>query len=123
MVRGLAGSTWREPSMRPRTLSEAYDRIIAGEPREKALAEFLDTFYGADTGEARYEVIKDEPAMTNDPRLDALAASSAEYLAKRYRLPKVPPWVSNPHRVLHEPWFTTQSTDPGMLEFLTFSSP
>lgn len=35
---------WRR-SMRPNTLSETYQRIIAGAPREKAFAEFLDTFY------------------------------------------------------------------------------
>ena len=39
--------------MRPATLAEALERIVAGQPREKALPEFLDTFYLAPTDAAR----------------------------------------------------------------------
>ncbi len=37
--------------MRPATLAEAYERIIAGDEHDMALPEFLDTFYLAPTPE------------------------------------------------------------------------
>jgi hypothetical protein len=55
--------------------------------------------------------------------LNALAGAVAEYLAKHYRLMRVPAWVSAPWRRLDEPWFTTSSPDPGMREYLSFASP
>jgi hypothetical protein len=38
--------------MRPATLAEAFERVTAGQPLEKALPEFLDTFYLAPSAEA-----------------------------------------------------------------------
>ena len=76
--------------MRPATLAEAYELMIAGEPREAILSEFLDSFYLAPTPEQRLACLRDEPRMTGDTRLDALAGAVAEYLAKQYRLPSVP---------------------------------
>lgn len=109
--------------MRPPTLCSAIERILAGEPREKALAEFLDVFYGAASDDARLAAIIDEPPLTGDDRLDALAAAIADYLARQNRLPSVPRWVAVPKRRLKEPWFTTPCDGPGMREFLVFSSP
>jgi len=105
-------------------LSEAVDRVVAGEPLEKAFSEFLDTFYAsaADTPEARFAILKDEPVMSGDAKLDALAAAVAEYLAKQNFL-RVPAWIADQRQVLKEPWFTTPSDDPGMREWLVFSSP
>jgi hypothetical protein len=108
--------------MRPATLSEAVTRIELGEPAEKAWPEFLDTFYLAPDQRARAAVLADEPAFTGDPKLDALAAASASYLSKLFRLP-VPTWTADRRRVLDEPWFTGVSDAPGMREYLTFSSP
>ena len=108
--------------MRPATLSETYERIIAGEPREKAFAEFLDTFYGLADSEARSAALASEPALTGDSRLDVLAAAAASYLAKKY-LARVPAWSSAPCRYLKEPWFTTEKPGPGINEFLWHSSP
>jgi hypothetical protein len=47
----------------------------------------------------------------------------AEYLAKQYRLGRVPPWAGEPCRRLDEPWFTTSSEAPAMREYLAYASP
>jgi hypothetical protein len=108
--------------MRPRTLKEAVDRILAGETWEVALAECTDTFLLAPP-QARFAVIEEEPTPSGNARLDALVGAAAEYLAKRYRVGRVPTWVSDPKRALAEPWFTTPSDEPAMLEYLAFASP
>lgn len=109
--------------MRPTTLCEAVERICAGEPREKMLPEFVDTFLLAADDEARLEVIRAEPPRSGDSQLDALVAAMAEYLAKHYRLSSVPGWAGSSWRRLDEPWFTVTSAGPAMREYLTFSSP
>jgi hypothetical protein len=109
--------------MRPGTLKEAYERIIAGEPREIALPEFLDTFYLAPSAERRLDSIADEPPLTGDAQLDALAGAIADYLSGLYRLPDVPAWVFGPKRFLDNPWHTAPFDDEAMREYLTFSSP
>jgi hypothetical protein len=108
--------------MRPATLSEAVARIERGEPAEKIWPEVLDTFYLAQDQESRAAVLAEEPPFTSDPKLDALAAASASYLSKLFRLP-VPAWTADRRRVLDEPWFTGVSDAPGLREYLTFSSP
>jgi hypothetical protein len=109
--------------MRPNTLAEAIDRIRGGEPLEKAFPEFIDTFMFAEDADARYLCIEQEPALSGDVRLDALAGATAEYLAKLYRLPRVPKWAGGSSRRLAEPWFTTPSQAPEMHEYLAFASP
>ena len=109
--------------MRPNTLAEAVERIQAGASRDIMLAEFVDTFNLAPTSAARYATIEEEPALTNDERLDALVGAIAECLAKQHRLGSVPPWVSGPVRYLDRPWHTCSSADDGMREYLTFASP
>ena len=109
--------------MRPNTLAEAVTRIQAGEPREVALAEFVDSYDLAASDSDRYAAIEQEPDLTGDVRLDALVGGIAEYLAKQRRLGRVPPWTGGALRRLAEPWFTTSSTSPAMREYLTFASP
>jgi hypothetical protein len=109
--------------MRPATLAQAYERIIAGSARQATIAEFLDSFYLARTPERRLAMLADEPRLTGDARLDALAGAIAEYLAKQYRLPAVPDWAFEPCRYLDRAWHTTPFADPGMREYLTFASP
>ena len=109
--------------MRPNTLAEAIERIRAGEPQDIALAEFIDSFSLAPDAGARYASIEQEPKRTSDERLNALAGAMAEYLAKQYRLNRVPKWASQPWRRLDEPWFTTSSAEPAMREYLAFASP
>ncbi len=68
-----------------------------------------------------------------DKRLDALAGAVGEYLAKHYRLPTVPGWVTEPGRYLDHPWHVMifndgrdrrlPKSDAGMREYLTFASP
>jgi len=109
--------------MRPRTLAEAVERIQNGVSQDVAIAEFVDTFDLSSTGEECYATIAEEPALTNDKRLDALVGAIAEYLAKQHRLGRVPPWASGPARYLDRPWHTCSFADDGMREYLTFASP
>jgi len=109
--------------MRPNTLAEAIERACAGESKDVSLAEFVDTFLMAPDDNARYATIEAAPERSGDARLDALAGAVAEYLAKQYRLGRVPPWVSQPWRRLDEPWFTTSSPSPSMREYLSVVSP
>lgn len=109
--------------MSPSTLAEAYERLIAGAAREPTYAGFLDSFYAAAGPLERYACLADEPPFTDDPRLDALAGAAAEYLAKLFRLPAVPPWTGGPRRFLDEPWFTAGADSPAMREYLTYASP
>ena len=108
--------------MRPNTLAEAVERIRAGESQDVALAEFVDSFLSADAT-AQYRSIEQEPELTNDLHLDALAGAIAEYLAKQHQLGRVPKWAYGASRRLDEPWFTTSSSEPAMREYLAFASP
>jgi hypothetical protein len=109
--------------MRPATLAEALERVTSGEPLEKALPEFLDTFYLAPDTAARMQAISDEPSLTGDVRLDALAGAVADYLAGLYRLPQVPGWAFGPKRFLEHPWHVAPFDSDAMREYLTFASP
>jgi hypothetical protein len=109
--------------MRPATLAEATKRIVDGTPQEKALPEFLDTFYLAPTAEQQLAAISDRPAETGDRRLDAFVGAVAEYLARQYQLPSIPEWVFEPHRFLDHAWHVSPFDDDAMREYLTFASP
>jgi hypothetical protein len=75
--------------MRPATLREAIERIVDGTPQEKALPEFLDTFYLAPTPEEALAAISDRPTLTGDHRLDAFVGAVAELRRARSHLPLV----------------------------------
>jgi hypothetical protein len=109
--------------MRPATLAEAIQRIVDGTPQEKALPEFLDTFYLAPTPEQQLAAISERPRLTSDRHLDAFVGAAAEYLARQYELPSIPDWVFEPERTLDHAWHVSQLDDPAMREYLTFSSP
>jgi hypothetical protein len=94
-----------------------------GASQDAALAEFVDTFDLAPTSEARYATIAEEPALTNDKRLDALVRAIAEYLAKQRKLGRVPGWAGGSARYLDQPWHTCDPANDAMREYLTFSSP
>jgi hypothetical protein len=108
--------------MRPNTLAEATTRIEQGEPLEKALSEFLDTFYTALDTASRIEMLREEPVSVGT-RQDALIGAVAEYLSHEYALPRVPAWAFGPSRYLDRAWHTTPFEDAAMREYLTFSSP
>jgi hypothetical protein len=108
--------------MRPNTLAEATTRIEQGEPLEKALSEFLDTFYTALDTASRIEMLREEPVSIGT-RQDALIGAVAEYLSHEYALPRVPAWAFAPSRYLDRAWHTTPFEDAAMREYLTFSSP
>ena len=109
--------------MRPNSLAEAVERIQIGTSADVALAEFVDTFDLAPTIEARYATISEEPALTNDEKLNALVGAIAEYLAKQRRLGRVPSWASGPARRLDRPWHTCPFENDALREYLTFASP
>jgi len=108
--------------MRPNTLSETYDRIMDGETVEKAFAEFLDRFYALPNASERSAALADEPQLTADTHLNALAGAAAEYLAKQYEA-DVPAWSFGAGRRLAEPWFTAEKPGPGINEYLWHCSP
>jgi hypothetical protein len=117
--------------MRPKTLAEAVERIRLGAPRDVTLAAFVETFELVPTVAARYATIAEEPELSNDSKLDASVGAIAEYLAKQYRLGRVPSWVCGATRRLELPWHTSSMfidwrreflTD-AMREYLTFASP
>ena len=57
-LRAKVHSVGREAiAMRPATLAEAVERMRSGEPRDAALAEFLDTFYLAPSPEQRFATL------------------------------------------------------------------
>ena len=109
--------------MRPNTLAEAVERVRAGVSQDVAMAEFVDSFLLAPDKNARFAAIEREPELSGNARLDALVAAMAEYLAKQYRLGRVPTWASQPRRRLNEPWFTTSSSSPAMREYFSVVSP
>jgi hypothetical protein len=94
-----------------------------GKAGEEALAEFLDEFYLAASAERRSAILADEPVLTGDERLDALAGAMAEYLAHQYELRPVPGWCFGPRRYLERAWHASPITDDGFREYLTFASP
>ena len=108
--------------MRPNTLAEATTRISSGVTLEKALPEFLDTFYLARDNASRVDMLADEPPSVGK-REDALLGAVAEYLARQYALPQVPAWAYGPARYLEHAWHTSPFDDAGMREYLTFCSP
>jgi hypothetical protein len=115
------------------TLAQVFDRIIKGEEPEGPLTEFVEGFFLVVSEEKRFELIADAPPPTGQQRLDALAGALGEYMAKHFRLPRVPRWVAEPGRYLEHPWHVilfndgrerpSLSTDEAQREFLTFSSP
>src|SRR5258705_12945817 len=109
--------------MRPNTLAEAVERVRAGVSQDVAMAEFVDSFLVAPDKSARFSAIEREPELSGNVRLDALVAAMAEYLAKQYRLGRVPAWASQARRCLDQPWFTTSSSSPAMREYLSVVPP
>jgi hypothetical protein len=112
-------------------LSGVVDRIQAGASPDAELAEFVDAFELAPSDETRFAMLENEPILTKDKRLNALVGAIAEYLAKQYKLGRVPKWVSGPTRRLDHPWHVSsvfvdwqrEVLTDGMREYLTFSSP
>jgi hypothetical protein len=109
---------------RPSTLVQAAKRIAAGEAWDFVWAGFLDCFYLERDDEARRAMLRSEPTMSGNEKLDCFTAATAEYLWKQHGLGSpVPSWIMKPERVLREPWFATNLTAPAIREYLSFASP
>jgi hypothetical protein len=109
---------------RPDTLSQAVSLIRSGVSRDIAWAGLLDRFYGEADDDKRRGMLRPEPPPSGDARVDCLAAATANYLWKQYRLGgSLPSWVMASDRVLPEPWFTTSNDSAAIREYLTFASP
>ena len=110
--------------MRPATLAEAIQRIVDGTPQEKALPEFLDTFYLAPTDEQKLAIISDRPShravtiasMHSSARSPNISRASTD-------CPAIPDWAFEAKRYLDRAWHVSQLDSPGMREYLTFASP
>ncbi len=109
--------------MRPTTLAEACRRAQAGEPFDKAVGEFLQSYYLARDIQARVPMLADEPPRFTDPRYDALVGGIAEYLFKRWAPWRPPAWIKSRDRYLAMPWWPVGEGDPALMEYLTFTSP
>ena len=51
------------------TLAQAFGKIVAGEPPESALSDFVDAFFRGESDVARLELIADAPQPTGKRRL------------------------------------------------------
>jgi hypothetical protein len=89
--------------MRPTSLKEAVDRIVAGQNYVDAVSEFLDEFYTSGRAE-RQRMIGEEPRLTGVTFQDAYIGAVGEHLARRWGL-EIPAWTDDPHRFLDEPSF------------------
>ncbi len=94
----------------------------AGTTRAIAIGEFLDAFYTAPL-DARAAMLDAEPPLLDSAEENALMAAIAEHLAKSWLDRGAPRWAEAPSRFLEKPWFTARTLDPGLCEYLTFSSP
>ena len=109
--------------MRPHTVAEACRRARDGLPWDKAIGEFLQSFYCEASPGVRCSMLREEPPPLGDARYDALVGGIAEYLFKRWAPEMPPPWIGNRDRYLDEPWFPHAGDDPALREYLTFASP
>ena len=89
--------------MRPTSLKETVDRIVAGLNWVDAVSEFLDEFYVSGPKE-RQRMIEQEPQRTGEAFQDAYIGAVGEHLARRWGL-EIPAWTNDPHRFLTEPSF------------------
>jgi len=92
--------------MRPQSLKEAVERIIAGEEEERiAIAEFLDTFYLCHGRITEQQAMLDaQPAASRRQPVDAYVGAIGEHLARRWGL-NIPSWVEDERRFLDTPFF------------------
>jgi hypothetical protein len=91
--------------MRPQSLKEAVERILAGEEERIQIAEFLDTFY-LNHGRTieQQAMIEAPPPVSGRKPLDAYVGAIGEHLARRWGL-TIPFWVDDECRFLDTPIF------------------
>jgi hypothetical protein len=109
--------------MRPRTLAEVSERILAGEPLDKALAEFLDEFYDAISVDEAEAMLAAAPPPTGVAYADALLGAVGDYLSMQYLRRRLPAWTSEPIRFLKQPAFTSALDSASVKAWLMHNSP
>ena len=95
--------------MRPATLAEAIERIVAGEPRDKALPEFLDTFYLASTPDVGKGLLADTPPLTAT-RGSMRSRARWQTILRGNTGCRSPGLGFEPERFLDRPWHVARST-------------
>ena len=92
--------------MRPQSLKEAVERILAGEEDRYPIGEFLDEFYFLHGNIARQQaMINEPPPLSGRQPLDAYVGAMAEHLVRRWGLNAIPAWVEEEDRFLHDPFW------------------
>ena len=89
---------------RPKTLVEVQHLGSLHGKTDPFLREFMDEFYTTQDSERRAAMIRDEPALSENEKINAYLGAVAEYLAHNYKLP-VPAWTEAPSRFLQCAYF------------------
>lgn len=89
---------------RPRSVAEVASRTLAKQDSfDRAVLEFLDSFYLMPSQEEREASIKERPELIA-PLQDAYLGAVAEHLARLYDL-EIPEWTDESNRFLRRPFF------------------
>lgn len=89
------------------TVADAGAAIGQVDDEQTRLRIFFELVRGADeSGISALDLIVDEPALTGDPRFDALMAAAAEYVSARWGRPG-PLWSVTVDRFLHTAWWVS----------------
>ena len=94
--------------MRPKTVAEVAQLVIAGDSFDHCLANFLDEFHAAPDVKALADApVLLAPVLGDSGHVqDAYLAATAEELARVHRF-SIPTWVAAETRKLHRPWFAS----------------
>ncbi|MEH3118579.1 MAG: hypothetical protein PGN25_13560 [Methylorubrum populi] len=92
--------------MRRASLRAVVERARADGDWDHHLQNFLDAFYALDGDvTAQGAMIAEDPGFLGRARPDAFLGGVGEYLARRWRLPCIPPWVRHAGRYLDTAMF------------------
>lgn len=90
--------------VRPKSLKEVSRKGSSFDEVRPYILEFLDEFYVEQVPEKKVAMLKEEPDVSGDARMDAYLAAVAEYLSRIYDLDP-PDWVEGETRFLKRPFF------------------
>ncbi|MEJ7798671.1 MAG: hypothetical protein WKF42_09245 [Solirubrobacteraceae bacterium] len=102
------------------SLADVARRVLAGESFDLAVRELLDELALLQTDAQRSRALREEPALTGDPRHDAYLAALGEHFALLFSIER-PQWVTRSDRFLDRFWF--KSDVPGFRAIAIAQSP